>query len=289
MLHIALQVMDDEDDEINDNNQMAVDPAEDEVEVRTSRLIDEYEIADDRVKILTNSSPRVQKLLYHLKEHVEENARPIKGLIFVKRRTTAKLLCHVINRYANALPKLPLRTDFMVGNNSNIPNSIETILSNQSNKKVLEKFKRDEINLIIATSVLEEGIDLQECNLVICFDAPETFRSYVQSKGRARMKDSAYVVFTEASKQTEMSNKMREWNEINDILRQVSDVSKIKFIENERLKTLSSQFVIRSKHLFWLCGRHTVEYVVLTIFFMTNFSVSVLGGKSNRSCTTQSR
>lgn len=109
----------------------------------------------------------------------------------------------------------------MVGNNSSMPNSIESILSNKSNKRVLDKFKRNEIDLIIATSVLEEGIDVQECNLVICFDAPDTFRSHVQTKGRARMKDSTYVVFTESGKLHEMQKKLNEWKEVNDILRNV--------------------------------------------------------------------
>ncbi|KAK4902509.1 Dicer-like protein 2 [Elasticomyces elasticus] len=49
-------------------------------------------------------------------------------------------------------------------------------------------------NLMIATSVLEEGIDVRECNLVINFDAPDTLIGFVQRRGRARMEQSKYYV-----------------------------------------------------------------------------------------------
>ena len=39
---------------------------------------------------------------------------------------------------------------------------------------------------LVCTDVLEEGIDITQCNLVIRFDEIVVFRSWVQSKGRAR-------------------------------------------------------------------------------------------------------
>jgi endoribonuclease Dicer len=47
--------------------------------------------------------------------------------------------------------------------------------------------------MLFATDVLEEGIDVPECNLVVRFDRPTTFRAYVQSRGRARAKQANYV------------------------------------------------------------------------------------------------
>lgn len=35
-----------------------------------------------------------------------------------------------------------------------------------------------------------QGVDVQTCDLVVRFDKIETFQSYVQSKGRARAKES---------------------------------------------------------------------------------------------------
>ena len=47
-------------------------------------------------------------------------------------------------------------------------------------EQVLGKFRKGELNLLISTSVVEEGLDVQKCNLVIKYDFPLTFRSYVQ-------------------------------------------------------------------------------------------------------------
>ena len=56
--------------------------------------------------------------------------------------------------------------------------------------KTLKAFKNGDLNIIVSTSVLEEGVDIRICNLVIRFDKPKTFRPYVQSRGRPRVKES---------------------------------------------------------------------------------------------------
>ncbi|XP_031496994.1 serine/threonine-protein kinase prp4-like isoform X15 [Nymphaea colorata] len=43
------------------------------------------------------------------------------------------------------------------------------------------------VNLLFAINVAEEGLDIQTCCLIICFDLPSTVASYIQSKGRAHM------------------------------------------------------------------------------------------------------
>jgi len=49
-------------------------------------------------------------------------------------------------------------------------------------EEVLRKFRQREINVLIATSTFEEGVDLPRCNVVIQFDPPASYRSYIQSK-----------------------------------------------------------------------------------------------------------
>lgn len=87
--------------------------------------------------------------------------------------------------------------------------------------QVLERFKKNETNVIVTTNVLEEGIDLQMCNSVIKFDYPETFASYEQSKGRARMKDSTYTVMLDSDKREKFLKKYLLYKEIEEELRRV--------------------------------------------------------------------
>ena len=54
-----------------------------------------------------------------------------------------------------------------------------------------------QVNLLVATSVAEEGLDIRTCSLVVRFDLPETLSSYIQSRGRARMQKSLYVLLLE--------------------------------------------------------------------------------------------
>lgn len=66
--------------------------------------------------------------------------------------------------------------------------------------QVLRKFRAHETNLLIATSIVEEGVDIPKCNLVVRFDLPTEYRSYVQSKGRARAPISNYIMLADTDK-----------------------------------------------------------------------------------------
>lgn len=54
-----------------------------------------------------------------------------------------------------------------------------------------------QVNIIVATPILEEGLDVQSCNLVICFDPPKTFCSFIQCRGRARTHNSDFIIMVE--------------------------------------------------------------------------------------------
>ena len=60
----------------------------------------------------------------------------------------------------------------------------------------LRRFRYREANLLIGTTLLEEGIELPKANLVVRFDEPMSFRSYLFSKGRAQAFDGEYYVLT---------------------------------------------------------------------------------------------
>lgn len=54
-----------------------------------------------------------------------------------------------------------------------------------------------QVNLLVATSVAEEGLDIRQCNVVIRFDLAKTVLAYIQSRGRARKPGSDYILMLE--------------------------------------------------------------------------------------------
>jgi hypothetical protein len=64
----------------------------------------------------------------------------------------------------------------------------------QRQVEVLEAFRSGQVVALLATSVAEEGLDLQSCQLVLRYYLPPNVRSYVQSRGRARCIHSRMVL-----------------------------------------------------------------------------------------------
>lgn len=173
-------------------------------------------------KLMRFGSPKIVQLVQFLQKHTEnpEVAKELKALVFVQRRHSAKCLYHILKRVFEESfnpekeQEQKIRPDFMVGVQSALPESIELILDQKNNRRVIERFRKDEINLIVCSSVLEEGIDLQSCNLVIRYDNPQTFSAYVQTKGRARMKNSKYVLMIDKMEESKVLNKIRKYKAV---------------------------------------------------------------------------
>lgn len=176
---------------------------------------------DVKEKLVRFSSKKIRQLIRQLETMYEaNNDKSSKTLVFVQRRFSAKVLYHLLKIYFSQTDDAALIIpDFMVGNNGSMPESIEQILSAKKDRRVLERFRKNETNVIVTTNVLEEGIDLQMCNTVIKYDYPQTFASYEQSKGRARMRDSHYLVMLNQAKKEDFLEKFRLYKAIEEQLR----------------------------------------------------------------------
>lgn len=62
------------------------------------------------------------------------------------------------------------------------------------------------------------GLDIPQCDLVIRFNKPNNFSSYMQSKGRARAKQNAsYVLFLDQSNIEEFNRDRTEYYNYEEI------------------------------------------------------------------------
>ncbi|CAH3192487.1 unnamed protein product, partial [Porites evermanni] len=64
----------------------------------------------------------------------------------------------------------------------------------------------------------QNRIDIPKCNVVCRFDFPKTFRSYVQSKGRARAKDSSYYIFVDEEEYEKKTDELQAMTEFEEYL-----------------------------------------------------------------------
>ncbi|CAL4972547.1 unnamed protein product [Urochloa decumbens] len=113
----------------------------------------------------------------------------VRCLIFVDRKITAR----VIERTMKKIGRLSyFRISFLTGGSSSVD-----ALTPKMQKDTLDSFRSGKVNLLFTTDVAEEGIHVPDCSCVIRFDLPKTTRSYVQSRGRARQKDSQYILMIE--------------------------------------------------------------------------------------------
>ena len=101
-------------------------------------------------------------------------------------------------------------------------------------KETLLQFQEGEKNLIVATDLLEEGIDLTACHVVVCFDPPSNLKSFVQKRGRARQQESTFAIMV-ASDDT--SNAVQRWQELEKETIQLYRDHKRKLQETEKLET----------------------------------------------------
>ena len=64
-------------------------------------------------------------------------------------------------------------------------------------QRILKVFKSGDLNVLVATAVAEEGLDIVHCSLVVRFNLAPTARQFIQSRGRARAQGSAMALMLE--------------------------------------------------------------------------------------------
>jgi len=68
-------------------------------------------------------------------------------------------------------------------------------MSADTRNATLQDFKKGSLKIIVATSSLEEGIDVADCKVVVRFDYFSSVRSHIQGSGRARHPDAKIFYF----------------------------------------------------------------------------------------------
>ena len=153
-----------------------------------------------------------------LQDILLQNAKKgFRSIVFVEQRAMVVALAHMLQQTPALSQLYNIGTFVGSSNHSSRKTLMCDLVDLRTQNKDLQAFRDGRKNLMIATNVLEEGIDIPACNGVICFDLPKNLISFVQRKGRAREADSKYILFVargdldpDPSKWRKLEEKMKE-------------------------------------------------------------------------------
>jgi superfamily II DNA or RNA helicase len=141
------------------------------------------------------TTPRTRKLIDYLRDnYLTRRSAGDKLIVFVKTRNTAKIIADLITKTFDG----QLIASYIIGHGKNGEG-----MDHREQERVASRFRDDDhpdgsINVLVGTTVVEEGLDIPSCNTVIRYNDVTTVTAFIQSRGRARAKNSRFVVFHDA-------------------------------------------------------------------------------------------
>ncbi|KFO87049.1 Interferon-induced helicase C domain-containing protein 1, partial [Buceros rhinoceros silvestris] len=134
------------------------------------------------------------KLRNTLMEEFTKTEEP-RGIIFTKTRQSAFALFQWIKDNPK-FEEVGIKAHYLIGAGHN--SEMKPMTQNEQ-REVIDKFRSGNVNLLIATTVAEEGLDIKECNIVICYGHVTNEIAMVQARGRARADESTYALVASIS------------------------------------------------------------------------------------------
>ncbi len=125
--------------------------------------------------------PKLKRLKEIVIKEKDKN-KNIKILIFTQFRETAKIIVEELNKIKG------IKTKIFVGQVKKEIGGEVTGLNQKEQKKIIEEFSQGKINVLCATSIGEEGLDIPEVNIVIFYETiPSAIRKIQRSGRTARL------------------------------------------------------------------------------------------------------
>lgn len=125
--------------------------------------------------------PKIGELLKILKANAREGTRTI---IFTNYRDTVDLLTDILRQHG-------YRVASFIGQ---AKRGESKGLTQRQQEEIMRAFKKGEYDVLVATQVAEEGIDVAECDLVVFYDNVPSAIRYVQRRGRTGRRRAGKVV-----------------------------------------------------------------------------------------------
>lgn len=135
-------------------------------------------------------NPKLEVLKEILQKQFKGPKSP-RGIIFTRTRQSAHSLLLWLQQQPS-LQTVDIRAQLLIGAGNSSQSTPMTQMTQRDQQEVIQKFRTGALNLLVATSVAEEGLDIPQCNVVVRYGLLTNEISMVQARGRARASQSVY-------------------------------------------------------------------------------------------------
>ncbi|KIP08582.1 hypothetical protein PHLGIDRAFT_87922, partial [Phlebiopsis gigantea 11061_1 CR5-6] len=153
---------------------------------------------------------------------------PFSCIVFVTRRDAVLTLAKIISSFPDMEARF--QVGCLLGQSQSFKRhaflDISRALLKDDPTETLKAFRSQEKNVLVATAVAEEGLDIQACGTVIRFNPPENMVAWAQSRGRARKRRSTFLVML--GNDPDAADKLRQWQELEqEMIRLYTDPTRV--------------------------------------------------------------
>jgi len=216
---------------------------------RSSRALKAFSNSPFFINIKKRVNELLEKGLDHpkfktLKKRLTEQftkSESSRVIVFTQYRVTAQL---VTDQLALIEGIKPIR---FVGQQSKLG---DKGIDQKRQIEILKEFKEGTYNVLVATSVAEEGLDITECDLVIFYDVVPSEIRYIQRKGRTGRKKPGEVIILMAQGTRDEGYywaARKKQGEMHRILGELQEISRKKFRRFDNSQTHIDKFVSQEK------------------------------------------
>ncbi|MFW9817805.1 MAG: ERCC4 domain-containing protein, partial [Candidatus Thorarchaeota archaeon] len=169
--------------------------------------------------------PKADTILEIVSEQLSVNLDS-RILIFTRFRDTAVEVTETLEQLEE------VRASRFVGQSSR---GSDKGFSQKKQVEILDGFRNNEFNVLVATQVGEEGLDIPECNLVVFYDCVPSVVPYIQRRGRTgRRSPGRVVIFVAKGTHDEFYH----WSVISKLKKMPSALKKAESEEDEQQTSL---------------------------------------------------
>jgi ERCC4-related helicase len=175
---------------LNDNRIKEIQTLLNSLKIEHPKTIYLVELLKQRYSVVLNENKRLHVAEYNVafkKSTDLINERP-KALVFTHYRDTARKVVEILTENG-------IKAARFVGQ---AKRELDIGMSQEEQSAVLESFRNGEFDVLVATSIAEEGLDIPEVDLVVFYEPIPSEIRYIQRRGRTGRKSSGSVIILAA-------------------------------------------------------------------------------------------